>query len=90
MLIIVWTGLGLLVVPLLMGVGIVGAILLENLIGPVGMPVGLAIGTILLVVLGRAMNRDYNEHSLYGIPVQHWAWIQGFFTVFSVVLILLS
>nr|BFE32317.1 hypothetical protein GCM10010200_045680 [Actinomadura rugatobispora] len=32
--------------------------------------------------------RGFNEHTLYGIPVQHWAWIQGFFAVFSGVLML--
>jgi hypothetical protein len=61
---IVWSGLGLLIVPLLMGSGIVGAIVLEDLFGPIGASVGLAIGTVLLIVVGRAVNRDYNEHTL--------------------------
>ncbi|GAA2441569.1 hypothetical protein GCM10010191_67250 [Actinomadura vinacea] len=87
---IVWTGLGLLVVPLLMGGGIVGAVVLEGLVGPIGATVALGIGTVLLVVVGRVMNRAYNEHTLYGIPIQHWAWIQGFFAVFSVVLLLVG
>ncbi|GAA4130952.1 hypothetical protein [Actinomadura keratinilytica] len=90
MLLIVWTGLGLLIVPLLIGAGIVAAMLLGELFGPIGTSVGLAVGTVLLVVVGRAVNRHHNEHTLYGIPVQHWAWIQGFFTAFSIVLILTS
>ncbi|NDU77645.1 hypothetical protein GWI34_34290 [Actinomadura sp. DSM 109109] len=87
---IVWTGLGILIVPLLMGTGIVGAVILEGLFGPIGASVGLAVGTVLIIVVGRAVNRDGNEHTLYGIPVQHWAWIQGLFAVFGVVLALIS
>ncbi|MEV0819903.1 hypothetical protein [Nonomuraea rubra] len=85
---IVWTGLGLLIVPLLMGAGLVGAVVLESLVGPIGTTVGLLISAVLLVVVGRTVNRDGHEHSLYGIPVQHWAWIQGLFVVLSVVFML--
>ncbi|MGK5557228.1 hypothetical protein ACSNOI_37025 [Actinomadura kijaniata] len=87
---IVWTGLGIVLVPLLMAAGIVGAATLEEWFGPIGATAGLVLGTVLLIVVGRAVNRHGNEHTLYGIPVQHWAWIQGFFAVFSVVLILIA
>jgi len=85
--VVVWTGLGLLVFPLF-GLGIVAAVVLDGVVGPVGTTVGLVIGTAVLAGVGRLMNRDGNEHTLYGIPVQHWAWIQGLFAALSVVLML--
>jgi MFS family permease len=37
--------------------------------------IGLVLAGLVCRTYGRRLNREQNVHTLYGIPLQHWAWI---------------
>jgi hypothetical protein len=83
-----WTGAGILGIVFPAAAGFAG----NFLGGPVGLSCGVLVGSVLTWYVGRMMNRDHDdpdvyddEHTLYSIPMQYWAFISGFWAVFHFV-----
>ncbi|WP_158751429.1 hypothetical protein [Streptomyces bicolor] len=88
---IVWSGYGLLTIVLYVVGPIVPLFVLDQAAGVLALGEGSAIGdsagALVWVglggaenwLVGRYVNREWNEHTLFALPIQHW----GMFGVFA-------
>ena len=100
---IVWRGRGpialvAVTIPMaLMTVGLLVFLRMEN-IGPltkaalicVPIVLGSVLAGLVCYAFGRRLNSGENTHTLYGIPLQHWAWIYWGIAVGGVILFFLG
>ncbi|GAA2497025.1 hypothetical protein [Streptomyces gobitricini] len=79
MFVVIWSGWGILVVPLA-GAGLAVGIALGQLFGgsllaeDIGMVTGCLVATALIRVVGQRLNRWDDHHRFFNVPMQHWAW----------------
>ncbi|MEU4570151.1 hypothetical protein [Micromonospora sp. NPDC023956] len=87
-----WSGVGILAVIFPAVTVAVG----YQLGGYPGVPCGFLVAGIATWFVGRRMNRTddpkayHNEHRLYSIPMQYWAFLWAFFALTQTVLGLLG
>lgn len=88
-----WSGYGLLTIVLYL-VGPIPVLALGQAIGGF-IPNGSSAGALVWVglggaenwLVGRYVNQEWNEHTLFAIPIQHWGMIGVFAAVVGLVLL---
>lgn len=79
MFVVLWSGWGILVLPLA-GAGVAVGIALGRLLGgsPLAQDIGLVVGCLvaatLIRVVGVRLNEFREDHRFFNVPMQHWAW----------------
>lgn len=79
MFILIWSGWGILVLPLAgVGIGVgfaLGAALGDwRLAQDVGLIAGCLVAAALIHVVGWKLNKEHDTHRFFHVPMQHWAW----------------
>jgi hypothetical protein len=104
--VLIWTGWGILVVPIGVALSFlgVGVAQLVNLNEDVGVLIGLPLACVAVWFVGNRLNRPVegyhprtgerviykNQHTLFWIPMQYYAFIGGAFGVISTIAVAMS
>ncbi|MGW0778479.1 hypothetical protein ACWD01_33730 [Streptomyces sp. NPDC002835] len=79
MFVLIWSGWGILVLPLA-GLGIAAGVALGALLGgsllaeDIGLIVGCLVSAVAIRLVGRKLNDGHDHHRFFNVPMQHWAW----------------
>jgi hypothetical protein len=89
MFVVIWTGWGILVLPLAglgiaVGIGLGAALGGSLLAQDIGLIVGCLVSALAVRLVGRRLNDGHDTHRFFNVPMQHWAWGGVMFAVAGV------